>query len=103
MNVLSKNKKKMSKKYQLKIYNYYNAFSHLLGKKLVPMKTGKLVQFFSKLLKNSVIFSQIWERLPFKLAESLRSIGKFFSRLGKYLVPVPVLYRERSCIEAVKS
>ena len=34
-------------------------FSHLFGKFLVPMKLGKKAQFFIKLGKNSVIFSQI--------------------------------------------
>ena len=72
------------------------AFSDLLGKFLVPMKLGKNYVILGKirpfLEKNSAIFSNIgkinllnWDF--FTNWECSRSIGNFFSQLGKLLVP----------------
>ena len=65
-------------------------FLNFLGKILVPI-LGKKVQFFFKLGKNSVVFSQIGKvyHLNWDFSanwERCRSNGKFLSQLGKNLV-----------------
>ena len=72
------------------------AFSDLLGKFLVPMKLGKNCVILGKNMmvmgKNSAIFSKIGKvnLLNWDFSanwECPRSIGNFFSQLGKNLVP----------------
>ena len=72
------------------------AFSDLFGKFLVPMKLEKSCVILGKkytiLGKNSVIFSKFGKvylsNLDFSANwECSRSIGNFFSQLGKNLVP----------------
>ena len=65
------------------------AFSDLLGKFLVPMKLGKNCVILGK---NSAIFIKIGKvyllNSDFSVNwECSRSIGNFFSQLGKNLVP----------------
>ena len=72
------------------------AFSDLFGKYWVPMKLGKNTLILGKtttiLGKNSAIFSKIGKvyLLNWDFSanwECSRSIGNFFSQLGKNLVP----------------
>ena len=71
------------------------AFSDLFGKFLVPMKLGKNCDFGKNttiLEKNSAILSNIGKinLLNWDFSanwECSRSIGNFFSQLGKILVP----------------
>ena len=72
------------------------AFSDLFGKFLVPMKLGKSCVILGKkytiLGKKSVILSKFGKVYLSKLDfsanwECFRSIGNFFSQLGKNLVP----------------
>ena len=74
----------------------YRAFSDLFGKFLVPMKLGKKIVILGKnmtiLGKNSAFFSKIGKvnLLNWDFSgnwECSRSIGNFFSQLGKNLVP----------------
>ena len=95
-----------SKLCQKNSYNH-RAFSDLFGKFLVPMKLGKNCVILGKSMiilgKNSAIFSKIGKvyLLNWDFSANLecsRSIGIFFSQLGKiwYRKPDPVLYREKA-------
>ena len=76
--------------------HYARAFSDLLGKFLVPMKLGKNYVILGKSMtilgKNSAIFNKIGKvyLLNWDFSANLecsKSIGNFFSQLGKNLVP----------------